>query len=130
METKFLLLIFSVISLIFCQTPATNPNVTLCAISTTCVPTGGVCGNSTGADPKKYCATGDFCDYLSSGNCIAQYQSGHACNSTYNGTDCAYGTCSLGVCTISATTAPPQQLHMYMKEVAVVHIAVLIVIRP
>jgi len=101
--------------LVLCQAPSTNPSGTgACAATYTCVPLNGVCGNSTVADPKKYCGSStNFCEYAVSGKCLARYATGQPCNaSVYFGLDCQSFSCSgtPNVCqappTFTTTPAP------------------------
>jgi len=108
---KYLVLAFIAIVLIQCQ-PSTNPSGTgACAPTSTCVPTGSLCGNATNhQDPTKYCGdAASFCDWGFSGNCIAKYGIGHACNASYYNLDCQSGNCSASVCSAltPVTTSTP-----------------------
>jgi len=109
-KMKYILLAFIAIIAIQCQLPAHDPANSNCAASYTCVVLNGLCGNATGADPKKYCGDiANFCDWGTSGNCIARYPVGHACNfSVYYGQDCASYNCSNSACAPATpvTTAP------------------------
>jgi len=99
--------------MVLCQAPTFNPTGTNCAPTTFCIATGSACGNATAhQDPTKYCGdSGSFCDWGTSGNCIAKYPIGHACNlSVYYGADCQSSNCVSSVCAAPPTTstsAPP-----------------------